>query len=408
MLASKRGVPLTFGDAWYYSVQAINNAHGHWFKEASGPLEGWGVLPGAEHPPLTSLVITPASLLSDPEFWQRATITMLGIAVVPLIAILGRRVGGRRAGLAAGALAAVYPNLWLSDALVMSETLTVLMVVTVLLVALRHQERFSPASAAWLGAAIGVAGYARSELLLYAPLLALIGFRSNTTRVWLVRSGLVLGAAVLVVAPWVAFNTARFHTFVPMSTNEGATWLGANCAPTYAGPAMGGWILDCLAEPAPPDGENTAERSARRRHLAFSYMRAHASRVPLVMAARVARGADLFGVHENVRADLAEERPRWGIWAGIVCWWLLAPLAALGLWRMRPDHRAIMLVPVVGVAVVTVMFYGAHRLRAPLEPVVAVAAGCALAGLSRAWSARHRGDDVGPGLALDEGVDGDR
>jgi 4-amino-4-deoxy-L-arabinose transferase-like glycosyltransferase len=402
VLASKWNEPLAYGDAWYYSIQAINNAKGRWFKEASGSFDLWGVLPGAEHPPLTSVVITPASLLSNPEFWQRATITMLGIAVVPLVAVLARTVGGRRAGLIAGALAAIYPNLWLGDALVMSETLTVLMVVVVLLLALRHHDRFSLASAATLGATIGFAAHARSELLLYVPLLALVGLRSQPLRDWTKRAGLVVLLAIVVVVPWITYNTSRFDTFVMMSTNEGSTWLGANCPPTYSGPAMGGWILDCLADPEPPAGENTAERSARRRDAAFTFMSDHASRVPLVVASRLLRSADLFGVPENVRADVAEERPRWAVWLGMACWWVLAPLAAYGLWRMRPGVRWIMLVPVIGVVVVTLVFYGSHRLRAPLEPIVVVAAGCALAELSR--RSRAPSPKAGPLDESDEGA----
>lgn len=390
MLVSKWRAPLAFGDAWYYSIQAINNAEGRRFKEAGGSFELWGVLPGAEHPPLTSVLVTPASLLPQPEFWQRATLTAIGIAVIPLVALLGRAVGGRVAGLLAAALAAGYPNLWLSDSLVMSETVTVCMVVVVLLLAVRHGDRFTWSTAAALGATIGLAGHARSELLLYAPLLAFVGVRSRPVRDWAARSGVVTLVAVLMVTPWIAFNSSRFHTFVAMSTNEGSTWLGANCPPTYSGPAMGGWILDCLEDPEPPVGENTAERSVRRRSMAFTYIGDHAARVPLVVGARVLRAADLFGLSENVRADAAEERPRWAIWLGMICWWLLAPLAALGLWRMRPGVRWVMSVPVIGVLAVTVVFYGSHRLRAPLEPVVVVAAGCALATVLRPWFVRRQ------------------
>jgi 4-amino-4-deoxy-L-arabinose transferase-like glycosyltransferase len=184
MLVSKWNVPLAYSDAWYYSLQAINNAHGHWFKEASGPLAGWGVLPGAEHPPLTSLIVTPAGLLSNPIFWQRATITVLGIALVPLVGLLARRIGGPLVGVIAASIAAVYPNMWMSDAVVMSETITKVAVVLVLLAALRHVERFDLRSAALLGAAVGLAGYARSELIFYAPLLALVGARSYPWREW--------------------------------------------------------------------------------------------------------------------------------------------------------------------------------------------------------------------------------
>jgi hypothetical protein len=379
MLVSKWNVPLAYSDAWYYSIQAINNAHGRWFREAGGPLAGWGVLPGAEHPPLTSVVIAPASLLSHPIFWQRATITLLGIALVPLVGLVARRIGGPVVGVLAAAIAAVYPNIWMSDSVVMSETLTKIAVLLVLLAALHHLDRFDLRSAAIVGAVVGLAGYARSELIFYAPLLALVGVRSYPWREWLRRAAVLVAVAAIVVLPWVAFNTSRFDTLVLMSTNEGSTWLGANCPPTYSGPSMGGWIIGCLADGPDRPNENTAQRSVRRRHEALSFAKAHASRVPLVAAARVLRGMDLFRVGENVRADVGEEQARWAVWAGMVCWWILAPLAAYGLWHARRRVRYVLLVPVIGVAFVTVVFYGSHRLRAPMEPVVVIAAASAVA-----------------------------
>ena len=382
-LLAKWNVPLQYGDAWYYSIQAINNAHGRWFKEAQGPIATWGVLPGAEHPPLTSVVLAPASLLSHPEFWQRATMTVIGIAVVPLIALVGRRLGGRRAGVIAAALAALYPNLWLSDALVMSETLVIASVVVVTWLALRHHDRFTLATALMLGAAIGVAGHARSEILLYAPLLACVGLRSHAWRLWLGRAGLVLGATALTVTPWFVYNSSRFNAPVLMSTNEGSTWQGANCSLTYHGPGVGGWNLLCLTEPAPDANEDASQRSQRRRHEAFTFMRANITRLPVVVAARALLGADLWGWHETIRADVGEERPRWAIWAGIVCWLLLAPLAAVGWRRLRRGPRFIVAVPAIGVAMVTLMFYGSHRLRAPLEPMVVLCAALFLANLPR-------------------------
>lgn len=390
MLISKWNVPLHYGDAWYYSIQASNNAHGKWFKEASGPFQNWGVLPGAEHPPLTSIVVTPASLLSHPQFWQRATMTIIGIVAIPLIATMGRRIGGRLVGVIAAAIAAVYPNVWLSDSLVMSETLLTLFVVLIILMAVRYRERFDVRSAALLGLLIGIAGHARSELLVYAPLFALIGFRSHSLLLWIKRGGIVALVAVVSVVPWIVYNSSRFDATVLMSTNEGNTWLGANCPLTYSGPGLGGWNLDCLADGEPPPGEDTAARSVRRRHEAVSYARAHITRLPVVIGARLLRGADLFGLSENVRADVGEERPRWAIWAGIASWWMLAPLAALGLWKTRRGVRYVLFVPVIGVLAVTVVFYGSHRLRAPIEPIVALGAAMCIAALPRARRAVDR------------------
>jgi hypothetical protein len=48
---------------------------------------------------------------------------------------------------------------------------------------------------------------------------------------------------------------------------------------------------------------------------------------------------------------------------------------------MRRRVRYVLLVPVLGVAFVTVVFYGSHRLRAPMEPVMVIAAASAMAGL---------------------------
>jgi 4-amino-4-deoxy-L-arabinose transferase-like glycosyltransferase len=381
MLISKWHVPLHYGDAWYYSIQAINNAHGRWFREASGPFQNWGVLPGAEHPPLTSIVVTPASLLSQPQFWQRATMTLLGILLLPLIALLGRRIGGRVVGVIAISIAAVYPNIWMSDSLVMSETLLLVLVVVALIAALRYRDRFDVRSAVALGLVIGIAGHARSELLMYSPLLAFIGVRSKPRRTWLKHGAIVVGVTIASVLPWIIYNTSRFDSLVLMSTNEGNTWLGANCPLTYSGSGLGGWSLSCLDDGAPPADENTAQRSVRRRHEAVTFIGAHKTRVPIVVATRFLRGADLFGLNENVRADVGEERARWAVWAGMVSWWMLAPLAVIGLWRTRRGVREILLVPVVGVAVVTIVFYGSHRLRVPLEPIVVIGAASFLASL---------------------------
>ncbi|MCU1396577.1 MAG: hypothetical protein JWM34_5005 [Ilumatobacteraceae bacterium] len=389
VLISKWHVPLKLNDSLYYSIQAYYNARGHWFKEAGGAAyQYWGVKPGAEHPPLTSIVIAPASLLANPEFWERATMTVIGIALIPLIAMLGRRIGGRRVGVLAAVIAAAYPNIWLSDALIMSETLLLFLVVVVLLLALRHQERFTIATALVLGVAIGVAGHARSEVLFFAPLLAFVGFRSNDLWRWLRTGVLVLVATGVTILPWIVYNTSRFDTTVLMSTNEGTTWLGANCNDAYYGSGLGGWSLDCLVEANPPPNESTAARSVRRRHEAFSYARAHESRLPVVLGARVLRAADLYGLGNLVHGDEGEERPGWGIWAGIVCWWILAPMAAIGLWRMRRGVRWVMLAPVITVGVVTLAFYGAHRLRATMEPVVVIGAAVYLA--SEPWKQRGR------------------
>ena len=89
-----------------------------------------------------------------------------------LIGLLGRRVGGDAVGLVAAGIAAVSPNIWVNDGLVMSETVTNLTVVGALLLAFAAYDRPSTRRFAALGAMCGLAALARAELLLFVPLLA--------------------------------------------------------------------------------------------------------------------------------------------------------------------------------------------------------------------------------------------
>jgi 4-amino-4-deoxy-L-arabinose transferase-like glycosyltransferase len=378
VLWSKRGQELLFNDSLYYAIQATNNGTGRWFREASGPVEAWGVGPGADHPPLTSIVLAAPSRLPHHLMAMRATMTVVGVLSVLAVGLLARRVVGERAGVIAAWIAAIYPNMWLSDSLVMSESLGILLVCVCLWVALDHQRLFTIRSAALVGLAVGVAAHARSELLLFA-VFALIGWRGQR-RLWAVRAAVMLATTAAVVTPWVAYNTARFDRLVTMSTNDGNTLLGANCPLTYQGFELGGWDLDCLVEAVPPPADDDgAAMSDRRRAVALDFISEHRSRLPIVVAARVGRMLDLYGWPSLVQADVLEERNRIAVWLGMVAWWLLAPMAVAAWWQRRQQLSRVLLVPLVTAFVVAVVFYGSHRLRAPAEPAVVILAATWLA-----------------------------
>ena len=384
MLISRWNLGLVFNDSVYYSYQAQHNAQGEWFRLVftNGP--------GAEHPPLASLLMTPASLLGHLVFWQRATSTLLGIAVVPLIALLGLRLGGRRVAVIAAFVAAVYPNLWINDSLVMAESASVFFVVVALLCAWRFQQRFDYRSAIVTGVLVALAALSRSELIVLAPLLALIGFRARPLLEWLKRAVAMLVVVGAVIAPWMIYNSTRFDAPVLLSTNEGITILGSNCDATYSGPKMGGWLTVCLSDVVIQPGEDASELSRREHQIAVRYMREHVRRLPFVVGARLLRTADLYGLDDLVLIDMADQRGRIPSWSGIISWWLLAPLAMVGWWRNRRRCGWILLAPAISVFATAAIFYGAHRLRAPLEPVVVVCAAMAIAGsaVGQRWIGR--------------------
>jgi hypothetical protein len=104
----------------------------------------------------------------------------------------------------------------------------------------------------------------------------------------------------------------------------------------------------------------------------------HLSTLPRVELQRVGRSLDLFAVRDMVRGDVGEERERWAAWAGIVSFWLLAPLAVVGARVTRRRDRTILLIPVMIALVTTVVIYGGHRIRSAAEPAIVILAAVAI------------------------------
>ncbi len=149
------------GDAIFYSLEATELVHGHGFVE---PFKS---TPAADHPPLIALSLAPAAwLFDDSVYAMRFTNVVLGTLTVLGIALLARRLVGHTAGIAAGAIAALYPGLWINDGLLMGETLAALATVGVLLGALELRRRGSWGLALLCGLLVGLAGLVRAELLL--------------------------------------------------------------------------------------------------------------------------------------------------------------------------------------------------------------------------------------------------
>ena len=378
LVVAKLGEPLLLNDSLYFSIQAGRNSEGDWFRE------GLTNLPGAEHGPLTSLYLTPWSLGSgDNVDWQRFAITLLGIATIAVIGLVGLRLAGPRVGLVAAAIAAVYPNLWINDSLVMSETLALLLVSLALLVALDLDRRPGPWRAVLLGVLVGLATLTRSELGLLA-----VGFAG---------AGVVAGGR-----PTAAVRCSRCSCWRPppsrccrgWSTTPGASSARCCCRRTTA--------RRCSA---PTARRRTTSTSAAGTSAASTRCRTTTRSTPRCArwsgatspsttsaitsvgsrwscAARVGRALDLYGLGSLVALDRGEEKADWAVWAGIVCWWVLAIAAIFGWRRLGRDEvtrrsRWWLAVPLLTVLVTTIAFYGAHRIRAPAEPAVVLLAAVA-------------------------------
>jgi len=375
-------------DAAYYELQARALAEGRGFVNPFPEAPEEEV---ADHPPLTVFVLAPeAELPGDSQLWMRFTMVAFGLGVVALLALLGRMVAGERVGLLAGAIAAVYPNLWMNDALIMSETLATLTTAGVLIAAYGLLRRPEAWRALVLGVLCGLATLARAELALLVPAVALpavwFAIRRADAQLWRALGATVAGAAV-VVAPWVGYNLSRFEEPTFVSTNDGVALLGSNCHDVWNGDAIGLTTFRCLGED--PPGDQSAKSTVYRRR-AFEYMTDHATRYPLVALARIGRLWSVFDLEGTAHYNRGEGRPMWASLWGAVMLFALVPFAIAGALVLRRRRFAVwpLVVPIVLVTLAAALVYGIPRFRAPAEPSIVVLGAVGLAALlARRWPA---------------------
>ena len=337
----------------------------------------------ATHPPLTAVTLAPVAWLTDgSELAMRLAVAAVGTGVVVLVGLIAQTVAGDQAGLAAAALAAIYPNLWVNDGLVMSETFAALGTAATLLAVYRLARHPSVPAAALTGTAAGIAMLSRSELALLLPLLVLpvVLFARVDRRRRIVLAGSVVAAASLIVAPWVVHNLSRFEEPVLLSHGDGDVLSGANCDATYGGELFGFWDGTCGLL----DEHHEPSIAARlRRERALTYISEHFDRLPAVMAARVGRVWSAYRPAQSVELAEGEGKPSWATWSGFAMYWALVPLAVAGAWSLR--RRRDLLFPLVsGIVLVTLSaaaFYGLVRFRVPAEISIVVLAGVTIADL---------------------------
>jgi 4-amino-4-deoxy-L-arabinose transferase-like glycosyltransferase len=388
-----------FYDAAYYELQARVIVDGHGYNDPFQFLPGapHRETPAADHPPLTVFALIPGIWVGDAvgldaedtQTMLRFEIALVGLGVVLLIGLLGREVAGDRAGLIAAGLAAVYPYLWVSDGLIMSEAFAGAAVTGALLLAYRLLRRPSLGLALAIGLVCGLAALARAELILLAPLLGLPLLYSFRKEAWSRRLSVVALIAVgtlVFVGPWVAFNLSRFEDTTFLSTNDGTAMLASNCDSVYSGSGIGLTDLaKCIPRQAPKGDQSVVSRIYRDR--AVDYMKAHKGEVPVVVLARIGRDWSLFRPGDMLDWNLHEGRARWVTGLGLVFYYplLLAAIGGVVVMKLRKRRQWPLLMPPLIVTVGTLLSYGQTRFRAPAEPSLVILAAVGIAALVAKW-----------------------
>ena len=306
----------------------------------------------------------------------------LGTMTVALVGLLARRVATPKVGLIAAIIAAVYPNLWLADGAMMTETLTAVLVVGALMLVIELRANPRVVVGATLGFVLLWLALTRSDGLIVVVLCcaAVLSFRAG------INAGIVaILIPVVGVGIWQARTQQEMHAFVPIAVNSWTVVAGANCEAAYYGDRVGTWELPCVKTKEAFTAHNLRGEIAQNRYArdqGIAYARGHLGRLPVVAVARLGRAFGAYDPWRELRIESTfEGRSIFWSRVGFVMYLMLVPLAMFG-WRVarRGGGRNwfVLLIPVVAVTVSVAVGYGNHRFRMPLEPCLVVFAAMGL------------------------------
>jgi hypothetical protein len=387
------------GDGRYYHAIASLLADGKGFIAPRPYLHAGQIVDFAPHPPAWPLTLAGSALVGLRSVYEQQLVAcLIGAATIVVIAFAGRRIAGETTGLVAAGIAAAYPNFWLYERELMSETLSLFGASLTMLLAYRFLDRPSRGRALALGFSCALVALTHAEQLLLVGLLLMpliLLTRDEPLRRRLGWAALATGAVIVSILPWAAYNTARFDKPVLLGTELGVTVAVTNCQYTYSGKYLGFQSQKC-ANVAHATGRITGRDNSTRDNQYFDvgvdYARDHLSRLPAVIAAREGRLWSVFRVGHQMRMDALRLTSPRVIKAGFFSYWALLPAAVLGGLALR--RRGVVLLPLLAVmasvSIGAAITYGSTRFRASAEVAIVLLAAVGLDALLRRRTRQRR------------------
>ena len=387
------------GDGWSYHFEALRLADGLGYTSSTGDIGA----PIAHHPPAWVTVLGAVSWLGGRSLlWHQLVTVALGLGVVLLAGLVGRRYFGARVGLIAVGFAAVYPGFWLLEVDVLSEPLALVLVGVILLLIADLRDRPTMLRSVGVGVVGGLLALTRSEQLailvvVVVPLLCMA--RSLSWRQRLARMLAMSVACVVVIAPWAMYNSTRFEDPVVLSTNGGTLLLIGNCSPTsFSGDRLGFYDTNCnlrLAQQHPNFDRSQLDSLARS--TAFSNIHENVGRLPVAVPARLGRLLAAFRPDQTVgwvAGWMGMETSL--IWAWVVSFWalLLGAIAGVVLAVRRRVYFWPLAAPFVISVAVAAISYGEPRYHTPADLGIIVLAALALDALLRRRPRRPQREEL--------------
>lgn len=370
--------PAAVSDALGYKSLA-----GRWLHEG---LYERGGQPTAWRTPGYIAFLSGGLVVSDSDLWLGFLNVLAATTIVPLIAVVARRLNlSARVALIAAALAAVMPPLVLWSVVLGPENLQAPLLLAAL--ALAADPRRRRRSAIWSGLAFGVAILVRPESIVYLPVVALVLVPAHWREVG-VRTIVVVAVALALCVPWVVRNQLQVGP-VGLSSVGGVNFYFAHRDNGY------GYVPYQKTELA---GLDEVEMSRRGYELGIENLRDDPTRIlgdivegtqrlyePPGYATRFSSRAfaKVAPYPPSVSGPLLSVVER----VNVLGWYTIAGLGVAG-WILLVARRRRAALVITGFAVAnwicfTVVFWALPRYRFPIEPFLCLSAAVAIDALTR-------------------------
>jgi 4-amino-4-deoxy-L-arabinose transferase-like glycosyltransferase len=393
--------PPAFGtDQYEYDNYAWNVAQGRGYRGISPDVADTDHLT-AYRPPGTSLTWAALYQVFGHRFGAvRLAHCLAGALSIVLVYHIGRRCFGETVGMLAAALLTVYPTALLYSTELLSEPLATFWLLAFILACLWFAERPTWSRGALAGLLLGWCLLSRPNYVLMVPLTIFWAFWQFRGQVRALAMSLAIPAvALLALVPWTVRNYEVFGAFIPFSTMGGSVLLQGNNRVVATDPLYYGYSVWDTEIPeyrkALQSVNDEVGRDRLAKQFAIQWLKENPDRWPYLLQAKFRRAWTPF---------LQPHSPRLNRIGMLVSWGPVLVLLALSfvptlIILLRSRHPGwIVHLGILHYGILTLIFFGNSRYRAPVEPLCLILAAQWLVFCTARWIAP--GDcDGGPVLA---------
>jgi 4-amino-4-deoxy-L-arabinose transferase-like glycosyltransferase len=345
--------------------------------------------------PLWPFTIAGISLIFGPsDYFARLFLSLVGSGTCVLVYLFARDLFGWRIGVLAGIFAAIYPELYIYDGWLYTESLYTFLLFATCYGLYRLQHTPERNWRIWItcGVLLGLLSLTRPNGIIVIGLFIVWSIIMVWQKFlsWRVTARGVLVTtfiAFVLIVPWIIRNYLVSHTFIPVAIVDGTVLLGAYnnealTKATYPGGPKGTWINPIVSRPdiVHPFPLHTCTppcevvREAAFKAAAVKWIQDNIHTMPYLLKLHFINmwqpdtyEADLPTVRFSRQQSTQFVIHMMKTWPNY-----LFILAALGLvvtlWRWR--ELLFIYFMIISTIAENIIYYGSARLRAPIEPML--------------------------------------